>query len=411
MLIFLSTTIPQSNGITKHLINHPQHKLKNEAAYNWDSVVIGLMILVNSLLGLPWLVAATVRSLNHLHALAEKTADGKIISVQETRLTPLFIHLLCLASIFALDVLKLIPVPVLYGVFLFMGLVSLGTNSFWNRINMLFMQPSHYPVTPFTKYLKPKRIHLFTFAQIILFGLLYTVKSIKTIAIAFPLMIAICIPIRLFLLPKIFSEEELILLDTDEATIKEWLQAHEHGSEDGSHSDKFIDDKHDDIEMQRASGEGEYKIGAPTADKFVAQQPATPQPSRPRRDRHRSTSCPAPHMLFVDGTSAPVAPELPAIQPSIWELSAQPVPRVLFEIPEEHEHEDVTPPHSEIDSSTGKGGRNGKHAEEGSFVNETDATAKKPRRRRPKRKKTVSCPAHTLFHEGAKHVSHNYYFG
>ena len=226
---------------------------------------------------------------------------------------------------------------------------------------------------------------------------------------------------------KIFSQEELILLDTDETTVKEWLEAHEHGSEDGSRSDKFVDDKHDDIEMQRASAEGKHDIGAPTADVFVAQQPKpTPPPTRrprPSRDRRRSTSCPAPHMLFVDGTSAPVAPELPVIQPSIWELNAQPVPRVLFEIPEEHEHdhehEAETPPHSEVDSSV-VGGRHGTQKQEGSFVNEAaegeaaskdDTATTKPRRHRPRRKKTVSCPTHMLFHEGNKHVSHNYYFG
>lgn len=72
------------------------------------------MVAVNSILGLPWLVAATVRSLNQVHALAEKNEQGKILSVVETRTTHLIIHLLCLAAIFALDVLKLIPVPVLY---------------------------------------------------------------------------------------------------------------------------------------------------------------------------------------------------------------------------------------------------------------------------------------------------------
>jgi len=72
------------------------------------------MVLVNSFLGLPWLVAATVRSLNHLHALAEKTQSGKIVSVRETRLTNLGIHLLCFASIFLLNWLKVIPMPVLY---------------------------------------------------------------------------------------------------------------------------------------------------------------------------------------------------------------------------------------------------------------------------------------------------------
>ena len=55
--------------------------------------------------------------------MSEKNPDGTFLSVQETRLTGLFIHLLCFATIFAMDVLRLIPVPVLYGVFLFMGLV------------------------------------------------------------------------------------------------------------------------------------------------------------------------------------------------------------------------------------------------------------------------------------------------
>lgn len=37
------------------------------------------------------------------------------MAVRETRLTHLGIHLLCLASIFALNALKLIPMPILYG--------------------------------------------------------------------------------------------------------------------------------------------------------------------------------------------------------------------------------------------------------------------------------------------------------
>lgn len=108
ILVFLD------DGITWHLINHPTHKLKHGAAYNYDTLVIGVMIGINSVFGLPWLVAATVRSLNHIHALAEKAPNGKIISVRETRLTHLGVHLLCFASIFALDKLKVIPMPVLY---------------------------------------------------------------------------------------------------------------------------------------------------------------------------------------------------------------------------------------------------------------------------------------------------------
>jgi hypothetical protein len=146
ILVFLD------DGITWHLINHPSHKIMHGEAYNYDTIIIAVMIAVNSMLGLPWLVAATVRSLTHLNALAEKNDEGKIVSVQETRLTHLGLHLLVLVSLFLLDVLKLIPVPVLYGVFLFMGLASLATNQFFQRIMMFLMQPAKFPKEPHTQH-------------------------------------------------------------------------------------------------------------------------------------------------------------------------------------------------------------------------------------------------------------------
>jgi HCO3- transporter family len=104
-----------TDGITIHLMNHPCHRLTHGTAYNYDTLIVGLIIGVNSILGLPWLVAATVRSLNHLHALAEKSPDGKLIySVHETRLTALFAHIFILGSLFVLEVIRLVPVPVLY---------------------------------------------------------------------------------------------------------------------------------------------------------------------------------------------------------------------------------------------------------------------------------------------------------
>ena len=219
ILVFLD------DGITWHLINHPSHKLKHGAAYNYDTLIIAFMIAVNSMLGLPWLVAATVRSLNHIHAMATKTPSGAFIKVQETRLSGLGIHVMCLITIFALGLLKLIPMPVLYGVFLFMGLVSLGTNQFWHRILLIFKQPSRYGETgeAFAKHMKPGRIHIFTAIQLFLFISLYMVKAVKTIAIAFPVVIALCIPIRLYLLPKIFTPDELVLLDGDDKDIKRIL--------------------------------------------------------------------------------------------------------------------------------------------------------------------------------------------
>lgn len=69
-------------------------------------------------------------------------------------------------------------------------------------------------------------MHMYTLMQLSLFVLLYAVKSIKVIAIAFPIVIAACIPFRLFVLPRIFSEDELIVLDSEDEVIEEWIRDH-----------------------------------------------------------------------------------------------------------------------------------------------------------------------------------------
>jgi hypothetical protein len=212
------------NGITWHLINSPDNKLKHGHAYNYDTVLIGVGVFVNSCFGLPWLCAATVRSVNHLLALAE--VDGKtkkIVSVQETRLTHLLIHCLIMGTLFSMRLLKAIPMSVLYGIFLYMGVTALAGNQFWERIKMMIMQPSsaNYPDRPYTEpYLPRKKMHMMTVMQLSCFVLLYGVKSIKQIAIAFPIIIALCIPVRTMLLPKFFTADELTLLDGEDEDIK-----------------------------------------------------------------------------------------------------------------------------------------------------------------------------------------------
>ena len=186
-----------------------------------------MMVAMNSILGLPWLVASTVPCIMHVMAMSDKAQDGTVLSIQESRLTGFFTHGLVACSIFALGIIKLIPMPVLYGVFLFMGLVALPAQQFWQRILLLFMEPKKYPSTPYTDYMQIKRVHLFTFIQAIFFALLYAVKSIKTIAIAFPLMILLCIPARIYLLPKFFSKDELILLDGSPERIEKWIAKRE----------------------------------------------------------------------------------------------------------------------------------------------------------------------------------------
>ena len=225
ILAFLACYL--DNGITWHLINHKSHKLQHGEAYNYDLLLNGIFNCINGLLGLPWLVATTVPCIIHLNGLADKDKDGKFHSVQETRLTGFFAHLIMALSILALDVLKLVPLPVLLGVFLFMGLSSLPGMQFWQRILMVFREPDLYPDTVYTKYMSKGRIHKYTLFQMLFFAGVFVVQNIKLISIGFPFMTLLCIPGRLYLLPKFFEGWELALLDGEDEEIEKWIEAKE----------------------------------------------------------------------------------------------------------------------------------------------------------------------------------------
>jgi hypothetical protein len=219
------------NGITWHIVNHPSNMLTHGEAYNYDTCLSAVQVVINGLIGCPWLVASTVPCVLHVTAMSNKTKEGTTVSVQESRLTGLVVHGLRFATIFFLNVLKILPLAVLYGVFLFMGLVALPAQQFWQRILLFFMQPSKYPDYPYVKYMPKKRVHLYTVVELCFFALVFTVREIKTIAIAFPLMTLMCIPARVYLLPRIFARWELLLVDGDPNDIALWCQRKENSLE------------------------------------------------------------------------------------------------------------------------------------------------------------------------------------
>jgi hypothetical protein len=246
------------NGITWHLVNHPSNKLCHGEAYNYDIILSGFFNIVNAILGLPPLVATTVPCIVHVNSLSVKDRDGNILEVQETRLTHFFSHMLIALSVLALDALRLLPLPVLYGVFLFMGLSSLGGIQMWHRFLLFFQQPEKYPETVYTKYMSKGRIHLYTVMQMCFFGLVFFVQNFKPIAIAFPFMTMLCIPGRLFLFSRVFEGWELLLLDGDDIDIERWIVLKEDNDKAVAHipvsqrfagDKKALDDDDDEVDM------------------------------------------------------------------------------------------------------------------------------------------------------------------
>ncbi|KAB0395741.1 hypothetical protein E2I00_001923, partial [Balaenoptera physalus] len=218
--------------ITAVIINRKEHKLKKGCGYHLDLLMVAVMLGVCSIMGLPWFVAATVLSITHVNSLkleSECSAPGeqpKFLGIREQRVTGLMIFILMGSSVFMTSILKFIPMPVLYGVFLYMGASSLkgiqvnyrnaSTSvmtylKFFDRIKLFWMPAKHQPDFIYLRHVPLRKVHLFTVIQMSCLGLLWIIK-VSRAAIVFPMMVLALVFVRK-LMDFLFTKRELSWLD------------------------------------------------------------------------------------------------------------------------------------------------------------------------------------------------------
>ncbi|KAJ1372547.1 hypothetical protein KIN20_034726 [Parelaphostrongylus tenuis] len=190
--------------ITTVIVNRKENKLKKGCGYHLDLLVLAILILTVGILGLPIYVAATVLSINHINSLKVESvckAPGEVaqfVGVIEQRVTGIVTFLMIGLSVLITTFLGRIPMPVLYGVFLYMGISALGGIQLFDRILLLFMPMKRF-------------ICLLRF-QVGCLAVLWTVKSIKSTSISFPIMLVVMVAVRK-LMEKFFTIEDLKYLD------------------------------------------------------------------------------------------------------------------------------------------------------------------------------------------------------
>uniref|UniRef100_A0A671LZJ2 Anion exchange protein n=1 Tax=Sinocyclocheilus anshuiensis TaxID=1608454 RepID=A0A671LZJ2_9TELE len=203
--------------ITAVIINRKEHKLKKGCGYHLDLLVVAVMLGVCSVMGLPWFVAATVLSISHVNSLkveSECSAPGeqpKFLGIREQRVTGLMIFVLMGLSVFMTSILKFIPMPVLYGVFLYMGVSSLKGIQFFDRIKLFGMPAKHQPDLIYLRYVPLWKVHIFTVVQLTCLVLLWVIK-VSAAAVVFPMMVLALVFVRK-LLDFCFTKRELSWLD------------------------------------------------------------------------------------------------------------------------------------------------------------------------------------------------------
>lgn len=215
ILIFMETQI------TTLIISKKERMLVKGSGFHLDLLLIVAMGGICALFGLPWMAATTVRSVTHANALtvmSKAVAPGdkpKIQEVKEQRVTGLLVAILVGLSIVIGDLLRQIPLAVLFGIFLYMGVTSLNGIQFYERLQLLLKPPKHHPDVIYAKKVRSLRMHLYTALQLVCLAVLWAVMSTAA-SLAFPFILILTVPLRLFLLTRIFTDRELKCLDGDE---------------------------------------------------------------------------------------------------------------------------------------------------------------------------------------------------
>ncbi|KTG42692.1 hypothetical protein cypCar_00004257 [Cyprinus carpio] len=216
ILIFMETQI------TTLIVSKKERMLVKGSGFHLDLLLIVTLGGTSALFGLPWMAAATVRSVTHANALtvmSKAVAPGdkpRIQEVKEQRVTGLLVAVFVGLSIVIGDLLRQIPIAVLFGIFLYMGVMSLNGIQMTERILLLLMPPKYHPDHTYVRKVRTLRMHLFTAIQVVCLAVLWAVMS-TVASLAFPFVLIMTVPVKMFLLPRIFSTREMQCLDADDA--------------------------------------------------------------------------------------------------------------------------------------------------------------------------------------------------
>lgn len=209
--------------------------LKKPAGFHWDFFLLGCTTFIAAIIGIPYPNGLVPQAPVHTDALTtyrddeviiEKKDGGHIVHkktvavhVSEQRISHFLMALLLVGTMTRplLVVLGTIPRAIFGGVFFVVGWGSIEGNGIINMLIFLvterrFIQPDE----PLLKIRRSRILHFVSY-QIITWAAAIAISQTLG-AIGFPVIVTALIPFRVYVIPKIFTHEELAIMDSLTAT-------------------------------------------------------------------------------------------------------------------------------------------------------------------------------------------------
>jgi hypothetical protein len=212
-----------------------QFPLKKPAGFHWDFFLLGWTTMISAFIGIPYPNGLVPQAPVHTDALTtykdeeeiiDKKDGGQIIRkrtiathVTEQRISHLLMGLAIIGTMSRplLVVLGTMPRAIFGGVFLVVGWGSIEGNGILKKL--VFLATERRFIQPDEPLLKIRRTRILHFVLYQLLTWAASVAISQTIAaIGFPVIVTVLIPFRVYVIPKIFTAEELMIMDSLTAT-------------------------------------------------------------------------------------------------------------------------------------------------------------------------------------------------
>lgn len=222
------------HNVSSLIAQGSEYPLRKPAGFHWDIFLLGITTGVAGILGIPFPNGLIPQAPFHTESLCvtkpvkqldEKGEDKgdytyEATHVVEQRVSNLAQGLLTLGTMTGplLVVLHLIPHGVLAGLFFVMGVQALEANGITSKLIFLARDKSLTPPnSPLRSIKRRSAIWYFVVIELLGFGATFAITQ-TVAAVGFPVFIFLLIPLRALVLPKLFSEDELDMLDAPTAS-------------------------------------------------------------------------------------------------------------------------------------------------------------------------------------------------
>ncbi|KAK3725068.1 hypothetical protein LTR37_000578 [Vermiconidia calcicola] len=238
--ILLTLLFYYDHNVSSLTAQAKQFPLKKPAGFHWDFFLLGCTCFIGGIVGVPLpnglvpqapvhtdscTVYQDVRKVTHekddepdAEWEQHNTKIVEAVSVKEQRISHWLMALgfIGLMTGPLLDVLHTIPRSLFCGVFFVVGWGSIGGNGITANLFYIFKEKQF--IDPAEPRLKMKNSRIAYYIMFQFAGVFTSVAISQTIAaIGFPVIIISLIPLRWLILPRIFTEEELLILDAPTA--------------------------------------------------------------------------------------------------------------------------------------------------------------------------------------------------